>query len=361
MDTSSQRSSSRISIMFHSARLKLTAFYLGTLLVFSLSLTFGVRALALHEYDRSNKVQLGEVYTLQKNFFNDSIETFVLPPPRSQFADLQHDQDDLVRQHLNKDILIFNICALVVGGVLSYWYAGRTLRPIIEAHDAQKQFASDASHELRTPLANMKVENEVFLRQKNFSETEARELISSNLEEVQRLESLADNLLHLTQYEQTNLHLGSVPIRTVVDNALGNNSIAFESGNVKIVRKLAAAHVLGDRESLERLLTIVIDNALKYGPVKGSIYITGSKTSNNYVLKVRDEGPGILATDLPHIFDRLYRGDKARSSKAEGYGLGLALAKQIASANHASITAANAKPKGAEFTVTLGLIHANRG
>ncbi|HSW80385.1 MAG TPA: HAMP domain-containing sensor histidine kinase [Candidatus Saccharimonadales bacterium] len=346
--------------MFHSARLKLTVFYLAILLFFSLALTFGIRAIALREYDRSNRAQLGEVYSLQKNFFDQSIETFVLPPPRNTFENLQQDQNDLVRKHLNEDIIIFNICALIVGGVLSYWYAGRTLKPIIDAHDAQKRFASDASHELRTPLANMKVENEVFLRQKTFSETEARELITSNLEEVQRLESLADNLLHLSQYEKNNLHLGSVPIKTVVDNALAASAKALDANGIKIERKLAPAHVLGDRESLEQLLTIVIDNAIKYGPKKGTVYLTGNKSSNHYCLKVRDEGPGIAAEDLPHIFERLYRGDKARTSKAEGYGLGLALAKQMAEANQATITAANAKPKGAEFKIQLGLVHASR-
>ncbi len=346
--------------MFHSARFRLTAFYLAILLCFSLLLTFGVRALALHEYESSNKAQLGEVYTLQKNFLNGSFETFVLPPPRSQFADLQQDQDDLVRQHLNKDLMLLNLCALVVGGLLSYWYAGRTLKPIIEAHDAQKRFASDASHELRTPLANMKVENEVFLRQKTFDEADACELITSNLEEVQRLESLADNLLQLTQYEQANLQLGSVPIRTVVDNTLQHADKKLESRDIKVEKKLASAHVHGDRASLEQLLSIVIDNAIKYGPQKGTVFITGMKSPPHYLLKVRDEGPGIAKSDLPHIFDRLYRGDKARSGKAEGYGLGLALAKQIAIANEANIIGQNAKGGGAEFIIELGLVHASK-
>jgi signal transduction histidine kinase len=346
--------------MLHSARFRLTAFYLGILLCFSLILTFGIRALALREYDQSNKAQLGEVYALQKNFFAGSFETFVLPPPRSQFADMQQDQNDLVRQHLNRDLLILNLCALVLGGLLSYWYAGRTLKPIIEAHDAQKRFASDASHELRTPLANMQVENEVFLRSKSFTEPEARELITSNLEEVQRLERLADSLLQLTQYEQTNLKLGSVPIRTIVDNALIHTGKELEARSVKVEKKLAPAHVHGDRSSLEQLLTIVIDNAIKYGPEKGTVFITGGKTPAHYALKIRDEGPGITKADLPHIFDRLYRGDKARSGKAEGYGLGLALAKQIAVANEATIIAQNARSGGAEFTIELSLIHTTK-
>ena len=344
--------------MFHSARAKLTVFYLAILLCFSLFLTFGVRVLALREYENSDKAQLGEVYSLQREFISGGEEEYVLPPPRNMFATVQHDQDALVRAHLNRDLFLLNLCALVVGGVLSYWYAGRTLRPIIESHDAQKRFAADASHELRTPLANMQMENEVFLRQKDFTETEARALISSNLEEVQRLESLANNLLQLSQYEQSKLQLASVPIRTLVENALSHANLAIAAKHIAITKNVPAAHVLGDRESLERLLSIIIDNAIKYGPDKGTVYITGRKTSTFYALKIRDEGPGIAAHDLPHIFDRLYRGDKARSTKAEGYGLGLALAKQIAEANHASIVAQNAKGGGAEFTVELSLVHA---
>lgn len=347
--------------MFHSARLKLTVFYLTILLCFSLLLTFGIRTLALHEYYQSDRAQLGEVYSLQKNFFDNSIETFILPAPRSQFANVQQDQYELVRQHLNDGILILNLCALVLGGFLSYWYAGRTLRPIVEAHDAQKRFASDASHELRTPLANMQMENEVFLRQKEFNEIEARALIASNLEEVQRLENLASNLLQLTQYEQTSLKLASVPVRTVVDNALAHAAPMLKARGVRIDKSIAGAHVHGERDSLERLLAIILDNAIKYGPEKGTVFITGTKSAAQYMLKVRDQGPGIASKDLPHIFDRLYRGDKSRNNKAEGYGLGLSLAKQIAAANQVSITASNAKTGGAEFTVGLDLVQTHKG
>ena len=339
--------------MFHSARLKLTAFYLAILLCFSLTLTFGIRALALHEYDRSNDAQQQAVRVLEKNAFGVST-TFLLPPqPINDFANVQQDQDSLVRQHLNDDLILLNLCALVIGGILSYWYAGRTLKPIVDAHDAQKRFASDASHELRTPLANMQVENEVFLRQKSFTDGEARELITSNLEEVQRLESLATNLLQLTQYEQANLKLTPVSAKKLVDDVLAHNAKALQARGVQTDVQVAAEQVIGHGESLERLLAIVLDNAAKYGPKDGKIFITGKKSAGHYNLNFRDQGPGIGATDRPHIFDRLYRGDKSRTGKSEGYGLGLALAKQIAAANHATITAANAKPHGAIFTIDL--------
>jgi two-component system, OmpR family, sensor histidine kinase CiaH len=339
--------------MFHSARLKLTAFYLAILLCFSLVLTFGVRTFALHEYDESNDAQQQAVRVLEKNAFGVS-ESFLLPPkPIKLFANVQQDQGSLVRRHLRDDLIELNLCALVIGGILSYWYAGRTLKPIAKAHDAQKRFAADASHELRTPLANMQLENEVFLRQKSFSEDDARGLITSNLEEVQRLESLAGNLLALTQYERANLRLAAVPIGSVIKDVLAHSGKALESRKAQVEQNIAAARITGHRESLERLFTIVLDNAIKYGPEGGKVFVTGKKVSGHYELSIRDEGPGIAPADLPHIFDRLYRGDKARSTRAEGYGLGLSLARQIADANGATIEADNAKPKGAVFTIVL--------
>lgn len=332
--------------MFDSARFKLTAFYLAVLLCFSLMLTIGIRLLAQNEFDRSSYAQRREVVRLF-----GALVSLTPQPTEDAFTNWQQGQDDLVRQHLNNDLLLLNLGALIIGGLVSYWYAGRTLKPIIDAHDAQKRFASDASHELRTPLANMQAENEVFLRQKSFTETEARGLIASNLEEVQRLESLANNLLQLTQYEHAELELSPISVQRIVDDVLAHSAKVLKSRNVQIERKVAQADVTGEPESLERLLSIVIDNAIKYGPEGGRLFITGTKNSNQYALKIRDEGAGIASHDLPYIFDRLYRGDKARSTRADGYGLGLALAKQIATANRATIKAANHPKSGAVFTL----------
>jgi signal transduction histidine kinase len=341
--------------MFHSARLKLTGFYLAFLLCFSLASTFGVRVLADREFAHENDVQRQTVHVLERRAWGVA-DDFLLPTkPMNDFANVQQGQDNLVRKHLNEDLIYLNLLVLVVGGLLSYWYAGRTLKPIAEAHEAQKRFASDASHELRTPLANMQVENEVFLRQKSFTEAEAREQIASNLEEVQRLERLASSLLALTQYEQAHLKRTALSVKQILDAALTHSAKAMEGNHVTVDEKVADAKVLGDGESLEELFTIILDNAIKYGPEKGMIHITGRRSGGVYALSIRDEGPGITPADLPFIFDRLFRGDKARTTKAEGYGLGLSLAKQIAIANQASITATNAKAGGALFTIGLEL------
>ncbi len=130
--------------MFKSARVKLTLFYLAILLAFSLTLTLGTRILAGREFDNADTAQRGAVHRLFLHLYS------IPPQPDSSFVNMQQGQADLVRQHLNDDVILINLGALVIGGLLSYWYADRTLRPIEAAHEAQKRFAADASHELRT-------------------------------------------------------------------------------------------------------------------------------------------------------------------------------------------------------------------
>jgi signal transduction histidine kinase len=338
--------------MFRSARVKLTLFYLAILLGFSLVFTMTIRVLAEKEYSHSNDIQRGEVRHLFIGFNDNGPPQGFPGQPYKAFNDVQSDQEATVRAHLNRDMALINTAALVVGGLVAYWFAGRTLKPIEEAHNAQKRFAADASHELRTPLASMKLENEVFLRQSTFTKEEARDQIKSNLEEVQRLESLSNNLLALTNYGKGALELHAVGVESVVAEALQHAQTVADVKHVTFDAKVSgAAHA--HYESLVQLVGILLDNAIKYGPEKGTIKVRGSSHAGQYILQVIDEGPGISDTDLPHIFERLYRGDKSRTGKNGGYGLGLALAQQIAEANHAAISARNRASKGACFEVRL--------
>jgi K+-sensing histidine kinase KdpD len=202
-------------------------------------------------------------------------------------------------------------------------------------------------------LANIRAENEVFLRQKDFSDEETRELVQSNLEEVQRLENLSRDLLALTQYGQTELPVSSVDVKVLVEEAVAHTGKVLENHSANVERQLQPSMVLVNQESLVRLLIILLDNAVKYGPSDGTIYIAGARHGSQYVMTVRDEGAGIAAKDLPHIFDRLYRGDPARAATTSGYGLGLALAQEIIQANGGSIKAYNAPHGGAVFSVQM--------
>lgn len=335
--------------MFESARIKLTLFYLAILLAFSLLLTWGLRALVQVEFKRINEAQRGAVHNIGLEYFGPAL------PQQSDrdFAQVQTDQQHLTQARLNQETAILNLGVLVVGGALSYWYAGRTLKPIQEAHERQKRFTADASHELKTPLASMRLENEVFLRQTNFDEAEARSQITSNLEEVARLEGLTARLLDLNNYENVQLKPQKMDAHALAGEAIKRFETARPELDVRFSNDAAKAAVMGDRESLLQLLGILLDNAVKYGPLKGSVEISGEPHGDNYELAVRDHGGGIAEADLPHIFERMYRGDKARSHAVNGYGIGLSLAKQIAEANRATLQASNHSKGGAVFTLTL--------
>ena len=330
--------------MFRSARIRLTLFYLAAVLAVSLTMSLGTRWLAQHEYERSNldqrvalKVMISRLYGLPDPFDNEDAFGF------------QEKQQAKVSAKLDMYVLLINLGAFLIGGVGSYWFAGRTLRPIEEAHDAQKRFASDASHELRTPLTAMKVENEVFLRQRDFTKEEAKSLIASNLEEVDRLERLATNLLTLTHYETAQLSLELCDIERVVTDARTQTMRAYPKSTIVVA--LSPSKVFVHSESATQLIAIILDNACKYST--GPVNVSGKRSEGRYVVYVDDEGPGIPEQDLPYIFDRLYRGDKARCSSVAGHGLGLALARRIAVANHAEVTARNRKEGGARFIITF--------
>lgn len=335
--------------MFKSARIKLTLFYLAVLVAFSLVITFSIRVLAEREYLQSNMVQRGEVRSIILRIPSGHW-------PNERFVTVQEDLQAQVRQELNQDMILVNLVALIVGGLVSYWFAGRTLQPIEEAHLAQARFAADASHELRTPLTNMKLENEVFLRQKHFTEDEARQLIHSNLEEVQRLEGLSSNLLALTQYGNASLKLSTTPVKEIVGAARKQAKVSVEAKQATFQAEITPGKVRGHRDSLVQLLGILLDNAIKYGPERGTVTIGGRREGDFYLLWVHDQGPGIADKDLPYIFDRLYRGDTARTTKAGGYGLGLSLARAIAKANNADIRAQNHPDGGALLLLRLPLV-----
>jgi len=336
--------------LFHSARLKLTGFYLAIIVIFSLMLTLSVRTLAQLEFDHAGIAQRGVVHQLLGDIYS------VPPDPDNDFLRFQSDQASTIRQHLNDDVIILNVFALIVGGALSYWYAGRTLKPIEAAHEAQARFTADASHELRTPLASLQLENEVFLRQKTFTQQDARDVIKSNLEEVQRLENLAGNLLALTQYEKASLELKPVNISEVVSEACQRAEQLAKPKKISIVTQLPEGKVTGHFDSLVELIGIIIDNAIKFSPHSSSVFVNRVKAGNRYHVSIRDEGDGLAENDIPFIFDRLYRGDKSRTGHAPGYGLGLSLAREIVNVNHGSITARNYPTGGgAQFVVSLSL------
>ena len=222
--------------------------------------------------------------------------------------------------------------------------------------DEQNRSVSDASHELRTPLTSLKSAFEVFLRNKKQTLAESRTLVSESISEVNTLQALTDSLLQLTQYQGSNdrMVFEKIPVSDVITEAIRKIAPVSKQKNISIVHTAKNMYVTGNKCSLVDLMVILLDNAIKYSTAEEKVTITGKPTDGTIAISVTDHGIGIDTKDLPHIFDRFFRADSARSkNSAKGYGLGLSIAKKIVQLHNGSIEVDTKLKKGSTFTVRL--------
>lgn len=253
-------------------------------------------------------------------------------------------------------LLIVNAAILIFSGVAGYVLAGQTLQPIKLMMDEQTEFIANASHELRTPLATLRAEMEGQLLEKHISDKAARGLITSNLEEVGTLQSLTNNLLRLTQVhgQSQESMKEDVSLMEVLQSAQKKVSSLAKKKAIKLSIEAKDFHLHGDTLSLTELFVILFDNAVKYSPKNTTISVTTKAQKQSVKVHVTDHGFGITDRDLPFIFNRFYRADSSRS-QADGYGLGLSIAKQIAEAHQGKIFVESVVDHGTTFVVELPL------
>lgn len=215
------------------------------------------------------------------------------------------------------------------------------------------QFSADAAHELRTPLTILKGEIEVALRSSP-SEGEYRRVLTSCLEEVDRLSALVEDLLFMARSDSGSVHITQTPVNlsavmAEVDPAL--HALADAAAVTLSIVAGSALWVGGSPSMLFRLIFNLGENAIKYSPAGGRVEIDIVQRGAEAVLEVRDTGPGISIDERAHIFDRFYRGDRARSRG--GVGLGLALAHSIVRLHGGHITVESTPGIGSCFRVVL--------
>lgn len=325
--------------MFQSAVLKLTAWYLAVLM--SISLIFSVAIFQLNFH---------EVNVRLENLQNGLIKLDVTPQDNSLEDRLRIDQAEQAGWQMLLALIYINAVILIVGGIGGYWLARRTLAPLEHAHEAQSRFTSDASHELRTPLAAMKSEIEVSLRDPNLTRVESRELLESNLEEVNKLIALSEMLLKLARLDYDHLEKGKVDVVEVLQSTL--KSFQRYKKRFQITsRKKAIAY--GNEAAITELLTIFLDNALAYSPQRSPIQIRIFERRLAIGFEIKNQSQKIDDEKLQHLFERFYRGDESRThAHKKGYGLGLAIAKKITDIHHGSIQV-HSTDKEITFTVLL--------
>jgi uncharacterized repeat protein (TIGR03803 family) len=243
--------------------------------------------------------------------------------------------------------------------VLGYFLAGRTLRPIQEMLHEQHRFISDASHELRTPLTSLKSAFEVYLRNRKRTKAEADQLVTESIGEVDKLKMLSDSLLSLAHYELPERPLfTTISSKDIVEFAYKRIKNMAEQQHIRFEFPDTAISFQGNFDSVTDLFVILFDNAIKYSPEGSTVSISQEIKDGSVLFSVTDRGIGIAKSDLPHIFDRFYRADAARSrSNMGGYGLGLSIAKKIADMHNGSLRVESIIGKGTTFFVRFPKKH----
>lgn len=254
-----------------------------------------------------------------------------------------------------KRLVTINIIILIGGGILSYFLALRTLKPIEEAHEAQSRFTADASHELRTPIAIMQSEIEVALMNPKLTLTQAKVQLNSNLEELSKLTALSEGLLRLARIENSGLKMAEFSLQKIIQKSIIRVSPIAKNKKIIITNKnYSKIKVRCDEDSLLEALVIIMDNAVKYSPKKSEVVISTNIGAKHTEIKIIDQGMGMKQSELPFIFERFYRADTARSKqKTQGYGLGLAIAKNIVDMHKGNIAVSSISGEGSIFTISL--------
>jgi len=202
-----------------------------------------------------------------------------------------------------------------------------------------KQFSSDASHDLKTPLTVIRGEVEITLR-KDRDIDEYKKILHSVWEEAQKMERVIDNLMMLSLIDVRDESSLLLPIQ--LDEILLEvyekmGLLAREKNIALVIGEMEPTPIMGDSILLNRMVTNLLDNAIKYTPNNGKIELFLENTPGKAIMTLRDTGIGIPQNSLPFIFDRFYRVDSARSSNIQGSGLGLSIVKKIAEIHQADI------------------------
>ena len=258
------------------------------------------------------------------------------------------------RAALLAQIIAINLLMLGVGSLLSYLLAERTLRPIEENMEAQTQFVSDASHELRTPLTAIRTTNEVALRDKSLTLSKARQTIEENVDDITRLQYLTDSMLGLLRDDDKTQLKQDVDLQAAVGDAM--NAVVPQAlvKHITIEDSVARVRFQGNPQAIAQLVTILLDNAIKYSPERSTVSISSESSSRLVTLIVSDQGIGMDEEVISQIFTRFYRADKARTRKGtHGYGLGLAIAKKIVEAHRGKINVESTLEEGTTFRIEL--------
>ena len=331
-------------IIFQSARLKLTAWYVLLSMIISVLFSLTIFLFLSHSLELS----------YQRLEYRSQI--FPPGPEIVERLSLQRQEMEIIESQIKLRLGLVNLTILFISALSGYFLAGRTLKPIKTMVETQNRFIADASHEVRTPLTAMKTEIEVTLRDRKLTLKKAKEILKNNLKDVDGLKKLSDGLLVLAAFAEngTKHQFLQIKLTEILKESIKRvNSLAKEK-NLKISLTSDNSAVSGSRELLIELFVIFLDNAIKYSQSNSKIEVSSLQKGDQVSVSFKDSGIGIKSDDLPFIFDRFYRADKSRTrTQVGGHGLGLSIAKQIIQYHHGRVSVVSTPGKETIFTVTL--------
>ena len=262
-------------------------------------------------------------------------------------------------------LAVVEIAALAVFFVISLFFSRWALRPVARAWTQQRRFVADASHDLKTPLTVILANTSIALEHPERSVASQSQWLESTQHEAEAMQGLVGDLLALAKMDEEEAAAQSGAARPAFEEVdlsdvlegevLQFESVAFERG-VKLESQVEPnVKLQGNEQRLRRLAGTLIDNACKYVDDGGAVNVSLSRSGKQAKLAVRNTGAPISPEDLPHVFDRFYRADKARTGGAGGHGLGLAIARAIAEEHGGTLTVSSTQAEGTVFTATLPL------
>jgi len=265
----------------------------------------------------------------------------------------------LHQKNLNNLLVIFILVgsiSLVLLLSISIYFANRAIRPIKEMFEKQKQFIADASHELKTPLTVIKTNTSLISTNSEKSVKSQAKWLEYICLQVDKMSSLVDDMLSLAKYdyaEQSSFFIDFDLSKTLNSSVLSFEAILFEK-NIELNAQIQPDIFLnGEKESIKRLINILMDNAVKNTPENGSISVKLGCDKNKVEIAVKNTGTGIPSEHIEKIFERFYRVDTSRSKESGGYGIGLSIAKSIVEQHKGKIYAQSNVGTDTTFIVIL--------
>ncbi len=263
-------------------------------------------------------------------------------------------EKDMLNTLLMSLILIF-IFMLIAIYFISLYFANKSIKPLNKLWNKQKQFVADATHELKTPLTIINANTDLLLMNENEKIKSQKKWLEYIKMETNGMNKLINDLLNSAKAEEENILFNNINVSDLIEEIILSFETILYEKNIKFRSNVEKnIIILTNSEKLKQVIVILLDNAIKYIDDNGKIEISLKKIKRNIIFEISNTGKGISKEDLPHIFERFYKSDKARTNNnSNSFGLGLYIAKNIICKLNGSLSCESSENKKTKFIIKI--------